>query len=116
LGRIPFSAEVCADPFPLALRFGASGKLLISRRLSLKQALDLVGDLHPRSLRPRSGEDAVLRGHSGTLSRASVRLTLAHPSRLKPSPGWNERQNASPVVRLDAKTPNLIVDDEPLLL
>jgi len=50
------------------------------------------------------------------LSVTRARDPIAHRSSLKLLPGWNERQNASPVVRLDANTPSLIVYDDPLLL
>jgi hypothetical protein len=54
-------SSVYTDLFEVALRFGAggkcvgaSGKFIRSARLSLKQALDLVADLHARRiLRPR---------------------------------------------------------------
>jgi hypothetical protein len=71
---------------------------------------------HPPRLRPAIAVLILGSTLAGAAILHGLRLTLAHPSRLKPLPGWNERQNASPVVRLDAKTPNLIVDDDPLLL
>lgn len=60
------ATDLLADLVALALRFGASGTLLLAKRPCSKQALDLLGDLHPAgSLRPRTRSD--LRGSVASL-------------------------------------------------
>ena len=48
--------------------------------------------------------------------RPSVKLsTTTGRANIAATRGWNVRQNASPVLRPDANTPSVIVDDDPLL-